>query len=52
VAVDAKVHVIAECLDDEMFPVALVAEAGKGQEWLGDALDLYSYADLVERVES
>ncbi len=51
VAADAKVHVIVECLDDGMLPMALIAEAGKGQDWLEDEADLYSDADLIERID-
>lgn len=49
VAADIRVHVQVEVLDPFEPPMAAIAEAGKGFDWLADEPDLYSDADLVER---
>ncbi len=49
VAADAKVHVVAELLEDGHLPMAAMAESGGAQDWLAGEPDLYSGADLVER---
>ena len=43
-----RVHVLVEVVDAAM-PMAAIAQAGKGLDWLADEPDLYSDADLVER---
>ena len=49
VAADARVHVLVEVLDATDLPMAAMAAAGKGFDWLADEPELYSDADLVER---
>lgn len=44
----ARVHVLVEILEGEP-PMAAIAQAGGGFDWLGDEPDLYSDADLTER---
>lgn len=41
-------HVLVEVLDTTEPPMATIAAAGKGFDWLADEPDLYSDADLVE----
>lgn len=43
------VHVVVEIADGGEPPIAAIAEAGKGFDWLAHEPDLYSYADLMER---
>ncbi len=50
IAADANVHVVVELLDDEPLQMTAMAEAGKALDWLADEPDLYSDADLVERI--
>ena len=45
----ARVHVLVEVIDTAEPPMAAIAQAGKGFDWLADEPDLYSDADLVER---
>ncbi len=49
VAADTRVHVLVEVLDSAEPPMAAIAQAGHGFDWLADEPDLYSDADLVER---
>ncbi len=49
VAAHARVHVQVDVLDAAAPPMAAIAQAGKGFDWLADEPDLYSDADLVER---
>ena len=48
-AADTRVHVQVEAPTKP--PVAVLAQAGKGFDWLDDEPDLYSDADLVERAD-
>ena len=48
VAADTRVHVLVEILDSAEPPMAAIAQAGKGFDWLADEPDLPD-ADLVER---
>jgi hypothetical protein len=50
VAANARVHVLVEVMDAEP-PMAAIAQAGKGFDWLADEPELYSDADLVERAD-
>lgn len=50
VAANARVHVLVEVMDAEP-PMAAMAQAGKGFDWLADEPELYSDADLVERAD-
>jgi hypothetical protein len=45
----ARVHVAVDVLDTPELPMAAIASAGKGFDWLAEEPDLYSDADLVER---
>jgi hypothetical protein len=45
----ARVHVAVDVLDAPELPMAAIACAGKGFDWLAEEPDLYSGADLVER---
>ena len=49
VAADTRVHVLVEIVDTAEPPMAAIAQAGTGFDWLADEPDLYSDADLVER---
>jgi len=49
IAPDARVHVVVEITDSCEPPMAAIAEAGKGFDWLANEPDLYSHADLMER---
>ena len=49
IATHARVHVRVEVLESPEPPMAAIAEAGKGFDWLTEEPDLYSDADLVER---
>jgi hypothetical protein len=48
VAAGTRVHVLVEVIDAEL-PMAAIAQAGKGLDWLADEPELYSDSDLVER---
>ena len=48
-AATARVHVLVEVIDVTEPPMAAVAQAGKGFEWLAEEPDLYCDADLAER---
>jgi hypothetical protein len=48
VAANARVHVLVEVLDPAEPPMAAIAQAGKGFDWLAEEPDLYSDADLME----
>jgi hypothetical protein len=49
ISAHARVRVQGDILDPGEPPMAAIAEAGKGFDWLADEPDLYSDADLVER---
>jgi hypothetical protein len=49
VAARARVHVQVDVLDAGEPPMAAIATAGKGFDWLADEPDLYSDVDLVDR---
>jgi hypothetical protein len=49
IATHVRVHIRAEDLESPEPPMAAIAEAGKGFDWLAEEPDLYSNADLVER---
>jgi hypothetical protein len=44
---DARVHVLVEITPSGELPMAAIAHAGKGLDWLAEEPDLYSDADLV-----
>ncbi len=44
-----RVHVLVEVSPNSEPPMAAIAQAGKGLEWLAEEPELYSDADLVER---
>ena len=48
-AADARLHVVIDILDADALPMAAIAQAGRGLEWLSDEPDLSSDADLVDR---
>ncbi len=48
VAVNARVHALVEVVDDPALPMGVIAQSGKGFDWLADEPDLYSDADLAE----
>ena len=50
IAPDARVHVLVEVMDSEAdsLPMAAMAQAGGGFDWLADEPDLYTDADLVQ----
>ena len=52
IAPHARVHVRVDVTDADTLPMASLAQAGKGLDWLNDEPDLYSDADLVERVRN
>jgi hypothetical protein len=45
-----RVHVLVEVVADgsETLPMAAIAQAGRGFDWLADEPDLYTDADLIE----
>ena len=45
----ARVHVTVDVLEAPELPMAAIATAGRGFDWLAEEPDLYSDADLVER---
>ena len=45
----ARVHVAVDVLDPVEPPMAAIAAAGKGFDWLAEEPDLYSDTDLEER---
>jgi hypothetical protein len=49
VAMHARVHVRVGILESPEPPMAAIAEAGKGFDWLAEAPGGYSDADLLER---
>ena len=49
VAADTGVHVLVEILDPAEPPMAALAQAGHGFDWLADEPDLSYDVDLVER---
>jgi hypothetical protein len=49
VSLNARVRAVVQVVDDLDLPMAAIAQAGKGFDWLADEPDLYSDADLVER---
>jgi hypothetical protein len=50
VASTVRVHVLVEVVDDAEPPMTALAEAGKSLDWLIDEPDLYTDADLLDRV--
>jgi hypothetical protein len=44
----ALVHVLVEVTLDGELPMAAIAQAGNGLDWLAEEPELYSDADLVE----
>jgi hypothetical protein len=44
----ARVHVLVEVNPDGELPMAAIAQAGKGLDWLAEEPELYSDADLIE----
>lgn len=51
IASTARVHVLVEILDPAALPMAAIAQAGQGLDWLAEEPDLYSDADLLERLD-
>ena len=49
VAANARVHALVEVVEDSDLPMGLIAQTGKGFDWLADEPDLYSDDDLTER---
>jgi hypothetical protein len=49
VAAHVRVHVQVDVLESPEPPMAAIAEAGKGFDWLAEEPDLYTDADLVAR---
>jgi hypothetical protein len=45
----ARVHVAVDVLEAPELPMAAIAGAGRGSDWLAEESDLYADADLVER---
>jgi hypothetical protein len=43
------VHVLVEVASEEDLPMAAIAQAGRGLDWLAEEPDLYTDADLVPR---
>jgi hypothetical protein len=48
IAADTRVHVLVNVLENAEPPMASIAQAGKGLDWLADEPDLYSDSDLLE----
>ena len=48
VAATARVHVLVEVIDAAEPPMAVIAQAGGGFDWLADEPEIYTDADLVE----
>ena len=44
----ARVHVLVEVTAGGELPMAAIAQAGKGLDWLDEEPELYSDADLIE----
>jgi hypothetical protein len=44
----ARVHVLVEVTPGDVLPMAAIAQAGKGFDWLDEEPELYSDADLIE----
>ena len=44
----ARVHVLVEVTPGGELPMAAIAQAGKGLDWLAEEPELYSDADLIE----
>jgi hypothetical protein len=44
----AQVHVLVEVTPAGELPMAVLAEAGRGLDWLAEEPDVYSDADLIE----
>jgi hypothetical protein len=42
------VHVLVEVTPGDEFPMAAIAQAGRGLDWLAEEPELYSDADLIE----
>lgn len=43
-----RVHVLVEVTPGGELPMAAIAQAGKGLDWLAEEPELYSDADLIE----
>lgn len=43
-----RVHVLVEVAPSSDLPMAAIAQAGKGLDWLVEEPELYSDADLIE----
>ena len=50
IAADTRVHVLVEVTEAEELSVAAIAQAGGAFDWLEAEPELYSDADLIERV--
>ena len=48
IAAHVRVHILVEVADADALPMAAIAQAGKGLDWLADEPDLYADTDLVE----
>jgi len=44
----ARVHVLVELSPGDELPMAAIAQAGKGLDWLAEEPELYADADLIE----
>ncbi len=44
----ARLHVLVEVTPGSELPMAAIAQAGMGLDWLADEPELYSDTDLVE----
>ncbi len=51
IASNARVHARLEVMDVTDLPMALIAQAGKGFDWLNDEPDLYTDTDVIQPVD-
>lgn len=52
IAADTRVHVLVEVAsEEEMLPMAAMAQAGGAFNWLAEEPDFYTDADLLPRAE-
>jgi hypothetical protein len=49
IAAHARMRVLVEIIDADTPPMSVIAQFGKGLDWLADESDLYADTDLVER---
>ena len=49
VASNARVHALVEVMEASDLPMAVIAQTGKGFDWLADEPELYSDSALTER---